>query len=110
MEHLASHGFIVASYERNNAGSCSNELAGPRDVITRILGRNATRGDLFEGRIDPDMIGAMALSAGGNAAYPLVTGSLGFPPDPRVKALLVAEANNDQCGVTPARWWKPRLL
>jgi hypothetical protein len=28
MEHLASHGFIAASYERNNAGLCSNDWPG----------------------------------------------------------------------------------
>jgi len=110
MEHLASHGFIVASYERNNAGLCSNELAGPRDVITRLLDRNATTGDLFEGRIDPDKIGAMALSAGGLAGYSLLTGAdpgpslpLGLPPDARVKALVVTEANHEGCGITLAR-------
>jgi hypothetical protein len=110
MEHLASHGFVVASYERNSAGLCSNEVAGPRDVITRILNRNATPGDLFEGKIDQNKIGAMAHSAGGDAAYPLLTGAdpspslrQGAPPDPRVKALLVAEADNTFCGVTPAR-------
>jgi hypothetical protein len=110
MEHLASHGFIAASYERNNAGLCSNELAGPRDVITRLLTRNATAGDLFAGRIDPGKIGAMALSAGGFAGYSLLTGAdpsdslpLGLPPDARVKALVVTEASHEGCGITLAR-------
>ncbi len=110
MEHLASHGFVAASYERNTAGLCSNELAGPRDVITQLLTRNATAGDLLEGRIDPNKIGAMAHSAGGAGAYGLLTGAdpssslpLGLSPDPRVKALAVTEAIHDTCGITTAR-------
>jgi hypothetical protein len=110
MEHLASHGIVAASYERNSAGLCSNELAGPRDVISRMLQRSATAGDLFAGSVDPDKIGAMAQSAGGPAVYALLTGAdpstslpSGLPPDSRVKALAVTEASHTGCGITLAR-------
>ena len=110
MEHLASHGFVGAAYERNNAGQCSNELAGPRDVISTLLARSRTAGDLLEGSIDPTRIGVTATSAGGDAAYSLLTGAdpspqlpQGIAPDERVKALLATEAVHSGCGITPER-------
>lgn len=104
MEHLATHGFIAASYERNTANTCANELAAPRLVLDQILARNTTAGDLLEGRIDVAKIGAMAHSAGGAAAYALLTGAsaVSLPPDPRVKALAVTEATHNICGITLA--------
>ena len=110
MEHLASHGFVAAAYERNNAGQCSNELAGPRDVISTLLTRSRTAGDLLGGSIDPTRVGVTATSAGGDAAYSLLTGAdpssqlpQGFAPDARVKALLATEAVHSGCGITPER-------
>jgi predicted dienelactone hydrolase len=99
MEHLASHGFVVAAPD--HAGNTALDILIPgtpfetRDrpldvslVITRMLERNAAPGDAFEGRVDPDRIGVAGHSFGGFTTIAMGAGFEDVPPDPRVQALM----------------------
>jgi predicted dienelactone hydrolase len=99
MEHLASHGFVVAAPD--HAGNTALDILIPgtpfetRDrpldvslVITRMLERNAAPGDAFEGRVDPARIGVAGHSFGGFTTLAVGAGFEDVPPDPRVRALM----------------------
>jgi predicted dienelactone hydrolase len=99
MEHLASHGFVVAAPD--HVGNTAIDLLFPgipfetRDrpldvsvVIDALLGRSAMPGDALEGRIDPDRIGVAGHSFGGFTTLAMAIGFEDVPPDPRVRALM----------------------
>jgi predicted dienelactone hydrolase len=99
MEHLASHGFVVAAPDHVGNTAVDLLIPGPpfetRDrpldvslVITGILGRSATPGDAFEGRVDPDRIGVAGHSFGGFTTLAMATGFQDVPPDLRVRAIM----------------------
>ena len=104
MEFLASHGYVVVAPD-HPGHTFIDEIFGkmvefdqsfrdrPLDlslVIDRMLERNVTAGDLFEGRIDGSRIAAMGHSAGGVSALMLKSGwvdpgrGINIAPDPRV--------------------------
>ncbi|MGH0037206.1 MAG: alpha/beta hydrolase family protein [Myxococcota bacterium] len=98
-EHLASHGFVVVAPD--HSGNTALDLISPgtpfeaRDrpldiqlVITRILERNASAGDAFEGRVDPERIGVAGHSFGGFTTLAIGAGFDDVPPDDRVDALM----------------------
>jgi len=98
-EHLASHGFVVVAPD--HVGNTALDILAPgtpfetRDrpldvslVIDAMLGRSATPGDDFEGRIDADRIGVAGHSFGGFTTLAMVTGFQDVPPDPRVRAIM----------------------
>jgi predicted dienelactone hydrolase len=106
MEFLASHGYVVAAPDHTGntifeamsrtAVSIPETLRDrPQDVsavIDDMLERNATPGDLFEGRVDRDRIAASGNSTGGWTALVMRTGyrdaaeNTDVAPDPRIKA------------------------
>lgn len=90
-ELLASHGFIVVV-----ALHSADAVARIRDLgalTTLMLGKSATAGDLFAGRVDASRIGISGLSAGAAAAFHFAAGraDAGIAPDPRVKAIVIYE-------------------
>lgn len=99
MEHLASHGYVVAAPDHVGNTALDLLIPGPpfetRDrpldislVIDAMLERDATPGDGFEGRIDPARIGVVGHSFGGFTALAMATGFEDVPPDPRVRAIV----------------------
>jgi predicted dienelactone hydrolase len=98
-EHLASHGFVVVAPD--HSGNTALDLINPgtpfetRDrpldiqlVITRMLERNATAGDGFRDRIDPDRIGVAGHSFGGFTTLAIAAGFEDVPADDRVDAIM----------------------
>ena len=124
MEHLASHGFVVAAPD--HVGNTAVDLIAPgsvffrtRDrpldislVITRMLERNATgSGDAFEGRIDPVLIGVVGHSFGGFTALAMATGYEDVPRDPRVRVILpISPASGLLSDEELSSIWIPILL
>lgn len=73
LDHLASHGFVVAAANTTNAGSGAEMLA----CLDGVVQRNASATDAFFGRLDTARVGATGHSQGG-------AGSLMAGADPRV--------------------------
>lgn len=102
MEQLASQGFIVAAPDHpgNTAvdtlfGSSTPFAVTARNrpldvslVITRMLERDQTAGDLFSQRIREADIAVMGHSFGGFTAIAAASGWADVPADPRVKAIV----------------------
>jgi len=99
MEHLASHGFVVAAPD--HVGNTALDILNPgtpfetRDrpldislVITAMLARSAAPGDALEGRIDPARVGVAGHSFGGFTTLAMAIGFEDVPPDPRVRAIM----------------------
>jgi dienelactone hydrolase len=123
---LASHGFVVAvAYHWGDAAwpwepfdpIAVAALNRPRDMsfmLTHLLARNGTPGDLLEDAIEHDQVAASGWSLGGYAAMTMAAGddlvcdkffALGFPdtpletcvptlPDPRIKAIVPLDGSN----------------
>ena len=126
LETLASHGYVVASIEHtgnDDAWYQANFISGRglplgpnpalgqsfpdlirqlskdvRFVIDAMLQGVADQqtGVSFSRRIDPDKIGVLGYSLGGETSLATVAGisSLGFPADPRVKAAFMGAGTN----------------
>lgn len=126
LETLASHGYVVASIEHtgnNDAWYQANFISaralalGPnptlgssfpdlirqrskdvRFVIDAMLQGvvDQQTGISFSSRIDPDKIGVLGYSLGGETSLATVAGisSFGFPADPRVKAAFMGAGTN----------------
>jgi hypothetical protein len=75
LTNLASHGVVVSAANTSNAGSGQEMLA----CLDYILKQNTSKGSAYEGKIDPDKVGASGWSQGGN-------GTLQAGKDPRVIA------------------------
>jgi len=90
-EIMASHGFVTVV-----ALHSADPVVRVRDltlVIDAMLARNAARGDLLAGSIDPSRIGISGISAGAAAAIGAAAGiaASGVSADPRIKAMVVYE-------------------
>jgi hypothetical protein len=125
----ASHGFVVAvMYHYGDAffpgeqfdhisWACLNRPADVSFVLTELLARNTTAGDLLQGLIDPELVAASGWSLGGFAAMALAGGvdNLGYntesellpwewpnppetyvpiAPDPRIKSIVPLDGSN----------------
>ena len=97
MEALPSHGFIVAAPE--HTGNAQNSLTDSFDVaagnrvpdlsfvIDTMLSRNLDSEDMFFGRIDENLVGALGHSFGGMTTLGSACGWAQAPADTRVKAI-----------------------
>ena len=100
VEHLASHGFIVAAPDHvgNSAGDIFLPSPPPfetRDrpldvslLISRMLERSVDPADAFYLAVDPFKIGVMGHSFGGFTTVAMVSGFEDVPPDLRVSSIL----------------------
>jgi len=101
--HLATHGYIViepqfpyTNISAPGGPDLSDVVNQPGDLsfmIDKMLAWNEEPGNLFEGTVDPDRIGATGLSLGG-----LTTLLVAFHPelrDPRIKAAAATGAPTD---------------
>ena len=101
-EQLASHGFIVAACD-HTGDTAVDFVNGTQDpdskilqdrpldisaVITKMLARSATNGDLFRNKVSSTKIGVMGWSYGGFGTLATATGYGTAPKDSRVKAIL----------------------
>ncbi len=97
MENLASHGFFVISPEhtgnsQNSPGDSREQVIANRVpdvsfVISQMLIRNSSSGDIFAGSIDNETVGVTGHSFGGNTTMGSHLGWGGQPADPRVDAI-----------------------
>ena len=126
LETLASHGYVVASIEHtgnNDAWYQANFISslglalGPNPALGQsfpdLIRQRSTdvrfvidamlqgvvdqqTGISFSRRIDPDKIGVLGYSLGGETSLATVAGisSFGFPADPRVKAAFMGAGTN----------------
>jgi len=92
MEYMAAHGFVMASCNHvgNTAGdwqqdgeekvpqSVHDRPYDVRFLVETMIERNGTAGDLFEGLIDPERIGASGHSLGGFTTLVVAGGELYF--------------------------------
>ena len=125
----ASHGFVVAvMYHYGDAFfwgeqfdhisiACLNRPLDVSFVLTHLLAKNATPGDLLKGLINPELVAASGWSLGGFAAMALAGGvdNLGYNteselypeewpnppetyvpilPDPRIKTIVPLDGSN----------------
>jgi dienelactone hydrolase len=95
METLASQGFIVVAPAHTGntlidppGAQRGNRVTDISFVIDEMLGRSATSGDIFEGRISSTDIGVTGQSAGGRTAMGMAVGLADANADPRVTAIL----------------------
>lgn len=106
MEALASHGFIVAAPEHTGNAqdsftdtfdvAASNRVPDLSFVIDTMLSRNADSEDIFNNRIDSDLIGALGHSFGGMTVIGSAAGWAGAEADTRVKAIVPMSAVIDR--------------
>ncbi|MDX1733431.1 MAG: CocE/NonD family hydrolase [Halioglobus sp.] len=102
MEVLASHGFVVVSPEHTGNSQSSGEDSFDQAAANRVpdvsflidtmLGRSATQGDAFYGRLDAGRVGVLGHSFGGMTAVGMAAGWAGAQPDPRVAAIVPISA------------------
>jgi len=107
MEHLASHGFVVASPEHTgNTSFDTPETASPDPeadrfpdiafVIDEMEVLNTTAAGPFDGRIDTQNVGVAGHSFGGMTAMFMAAGHTPFPPDTRVTAIMPIAGSSNQ--------------
>jgi predicted dienelactone hydrolase len=98
MEELASQGFILVA--PGHTGNTALDTPDPIDVIVdnragdmsfvidHMIKRSNTSGDMFEGRVSPDNVGATGHSFGGVTALGTAVGFGSVAADPRIAAVM----------------------
>jgi predicted dienelactone hydrolase len=123
-QHLASHGYIVASMDHHgntfvdslagifDAASVVNRPVDVSFVIDEVLGPSSVAGAFLDGRVDPARIGASGHSFGGYTVFALAggAGAAGTFTDPRVKAILPQAPANLQSAAFYAGITIPALV
>jgi len=102
MDHLASHGFVVVSIEHTGNTQSDSSSPDPEadrypDVaftIDEMGAMNADAGNMFFGHVDNQNTGVAGHSYGGMTSLFMAAGHDGFPPDPRVKAIVPIAASS----------------
>jgi len=102
VEHLASHGFVVASPE--HVGNSQSSPGDPFDVaaghlvpdvsflVDTMVAKQRDPTDPFAGRLDEDHVSVVGHSFGGMTALGAAAGWAGAPPDRRVVAIVAISA------------------
>lgn len=89
LEHLASHGFIVAAANTSNAGSGEEMLAG----LDNLTAFDADSGSRYHDRVATDLVATTGHSQGG-------AGTVRAAMDPRVTTMMPIEGSTTPTGVT----------